>query len=448
MAAARWPVRLAVVGSAFTGLVVAGALGGTPAFAAPLTLYVGGPGCSDAGSGTASQPYCTIGKAASVASAGQTVRVAGGTYRERVAVAHSGAPGNRIVFRRATGATVTVTGGAYGFVVSGRQYVTITGFTVTGTTSYGIYVTGSNHITISGNTVTNAGHPASGQIAAGIYLSNTTASSITANTSDHNSDHGIYLASGTNGVTVSGNEASFNAEGFQRNANGINVIAPSNTIIGNITHDNEDSGIQFYPGGNNNLATLNVSYNNGDHGIDNLNVTGGRIIGNTIYHNCTSGINVEGTSGNYLVENNIAVDNAVYPAYHDIACNRRAGNIGIWDSAPATTTVDANLVYLTTPGTMYVFGSSFTSLAAMKTATGQEQHGLQANPLFVNPTAGNLALQQGSPAIDSADSGASGEQLVDINGNPRVDDPAVPNTGIGPRAYDDRGAYEFSAFGG
>jgi hypothetical protein len=161
-----------------------------------------------------------------------------------------------------------------------------------------------------------------------------------------------------------------------------------------------------------------------------------------------SGINVEGTSGNYLVENNIAVDNAVYPAYQGIACNRRAGNIGIWDSAPATTTVDANLVYLTTPGTMYVFGSSFTSLAAMKTATGQEQHGLQANPLFVNPTAGNLALQQGSPAIDSADSGASGEQLVDINGNPRVDDPAVPNTGIGPRAYDDRGAYEFSAFGG
>ena len=34
------------------------------------------------------------------------------------------------------------------------------------------------------------------------------------------------------------------------------------------------------------------------------------IIGNTIYSNCTSGINVEGTSGNYVVENNIAVDNA------------------------------------------------------------------------------------------------------------------------------------------
>ena len=35
------------------------------------------------------------------------------------------------------------------------------------------------------------------------------------------------------------------------------------------------------------------------------NVTGGRIIGNTVYYNCTDGINVEGTSGNYNIENNV-----------------------------------------------------------------------------------------------------------------------------------------------
>jgi parallel beta-helix repeat protein len=458
MAAARWTVRLvrvrlvrtrlARIGFSSAIVVAAGALGGSPAYAVPVTLYVGGSGCSDAGGGTASQPYCTISKAASVAVAGQTVQVAGGTYPERVSVANSGTAGSPIVFQAATGATVTVTGGTNGFAVPGRQYVTVSGFTVTGTSSYGIYVSGSSNIVISGNTVTHAGHPASGQIAAGIYLGSTTASTVSGNHTDQNSDHGIYLTSSTSGVTVSGNEASLNANGFQRNATGINVIGPNNTIIGNVTHDNEDSGIQFYPGGNNNLATLNVTYNNGDHGIDDLNVTGGRIIGNTVYHNCTSGINVEGTSGNYLVENNIAVDNAVYPAYNGISCNRRAGNIGIWDSAPGSTTVDANLVYLTKSGTMYVFGSSFSSLAAMKAATGQEQHGLQADPLFVDADEGNLAPQPGSPAIDSADSGASGEQPADINGNPRVDDPAVPNTGIGPRAYDDRGAYEFQPGGG
>jgi hypothetical protein len=170
--------------------------------------------------------------------------------------------------------------------------------------------------------------------------------------------------------------------------------------MGNVTHDNEDSGINIYPGGNNTLATSNVTYNNGDHGIDDLNVTGGRLIGNTVFHNCTSGINVEGTSGSYVVENNVAVDNAVYPAYNGISCSRRAGNIGIWDSAPATTTVDHNLVYLSKPGTMYVFKTSYTSLAAMSAATGQEKHGVQGDPRFANAAAANFTPLAGSPAID------------------------------------------------
>ena len=75
---------------------------------------------------------------------------------------------------------------------------------------------------------------------------------------DHKSDSGIFLASGTSGVTVSGNKASWNAQGYQRNANGINVIASGNVLIGNILQDNEDSGIQFFRG-NNNLAAANVT---------------------------------------------------------------------------------------------------------------------------------------------------------------------------------------------
>jgi parallel beta-helix repeat protein len=445
--ATRLRRRISIVVGAATATLLGLAITAPPALAAVTTLFVGGANCSDTGQGTQTQPYCTINKAASVAAAGQTVLVASGTYSETVTVKNSGTAGAPIVFQPAAGATVTVSGGTNGFVLSARQYVTISGFTVTGTSSYGISISGSNNIVVSGNTVTNAGHPVSGQIAAGIRLSNTNSSTVTGNATHHNSDTGIFLTSGSTGNVVSYNQSSFNANGFQRNANGINVISPSNTVVGNVVHDNEDSGLQFYPGGDNNLAVNNVSYNNGDHGIDDLNVTGGRLIGNTIYHNCTSGINVEGTSGNYLVKNNIAVDNAVYPAYNGIACSRRAGNIGIWDSAPSTTTVDHNLVFLTKSGTMYVFGSSFTSLAAMRTATGQEQHGLQADPRFVNAAAGNLQLSAGSPAIDSADSGASGASSIDQLKAARVDDPATANTGAGPRAFDDRGAYEFQAGG-
>jgi len=440
--------RAALAAAGTCAALVALGLGAPPAYAVATTLYVGGAGCSDTGTGTQAQPYCTINKAATVAVAGQTVQVAGGTYTEKVTVANSGTSGAPITFTAAPGANVTVTGGANGFFLSGKSYVTVNGFTVTGTTSYGIYLSASNNITVSNNTVTFAGQQVKGLIAAGVYLSGSTASTVSGNTTDHNSDSGIYLNSTSSGNTVRGNESSLNANGYQRNANGINVIGPNNTIIANVTHDNEDSGIQFYTGGNNNLATLNVTYNNGDHGIDDLNVTGGRIIGNTVYHNCTTGINVEGTSGSYLVENNIAVDNAVYPAYNGIACARRAGNIGIWDSAPATTTVNANLVYLSTTGPMYVFGSSYTTLAAMKAATGQEANGTQANPMFADAGTGNLRVTEGSPAIDSADANASGEQSSDITGTARTDDANVANTGIGARGYDDRGAYEFADAGG
>ncbi len=441
----KGPRRLAVSAALAAGLGGASVgLAATSAQAAVSTVYVATTGCSDSGAGTATQPFCTIGKAASVAAAGQTVQVASGAYNGGISVAHSGTAGSPITFTAASGAAVTITGGTNGFSISGRQYISVNRFTITKTTSYGISVRSSSNVGISSNTVTFSGRPVQGATAAGIYLSGTTASTVTGNTSDHNSATGVYLASGSSGNTVSRNEASWNAEGYRRNANGINVIGSGNTVLGNVVHDNEDSGIQFYPGGNNNLATLNVAYNNGDHGIDDLNVTGGRLVGNTVYRNCTSGINVEGTSGNYLVKNNIAVDNAVYPAYKGIACSRRAGNIGIWDSAPASTTVDHNLVWLSRSGTLYVFGSAFSSLAAMRSATGQEQHGIQADPRFVAPAGGNLQLLGSSPAIDKATSAASGEQSADIVGHARVDVATVANTPDGgSRPYDDIGAYEF-----
>jgi parallel beta-helix repeat protein len=431
--------------SVFVALVVAAAILLVPlsAEATGVVYYVDKTtSCSDSGPGTATQPFCTITAGAAHATAGDTVQAVAGTYSGPVTPPTSGAAGAPVTFAAAPG--VTISGGSSGFAISGKSYLTVRGFKVTGTTSYGISVSGSSNITIRGNTVTYSGQPVSGKIAAGIKLSNVTSSLVTGNTADHNSDSGIFLASGTSGVTVSGNEASWNAQGYQRNANGINVIASGNVLIGNILHDNEDSGIQFYPGGNNNLAAANVTYNNGDHGIDNYNVTGGRVIGNTVYRNCTTGINVEGTSGNYVVENNIAVDNAVYPTYKGISCSRRAGNIGVWDSAPPTTTVDYNLVWLTTSGKNYVWaGTTYNSLSALQAASGQEAHGIFADPRFASPSSWNLQLLESSPAIDSANSGVSGEQSTDVLGAPRVDNPVIANTGAGPRSFDDRGAYEF-----
>ena len=443
--ATRLPVLVALLllTTATTLLAVA-----PPSSAASASYYVDRTvACSDTGLGTSTKPYCTITKGVAALHAGNTLFIGNGTYAETVKPLVSGTKRSPVTVTRWPGRSPTIgTGATYGAYVLGRAHVVVSGLTFTDTVIDGIYVSGSDHVTISGNTVTGAGDPRQGGTAPGISLRSSSASTVSGNTSDHNSSHGFYVSGTGSGNTIEGNEASYNAEGWQRNATGINVLAPGNTILRNVVHDNEDSGLQFHIGGDNNLATLNVTYNNGDHGIDDYNVTGGRLIGNTVYRNCTSGINVEGTSTNYVVANNVAVDNAVYPAYNGISCARRAGNIGIWDSAPPTTTVDHNLVHLSKTGTMYAFGSAFTTLAAMQAATGQEASGVQGDPRFADGAGWNLRLTAGSPAVDRGDSGVAGEQAKDLVGNPRVDDPATPNTfASGSRRYDDLGAYELQA---
>jgi parallel beta-helix repeat protein len=417
------------------------------AHAATTSLYVDktAAGCSDSGPGTATAPYCTVAKGVSKLAAGYTLFIGDGTYGETIKPVVSGTASAPVTITAWPGRSPLIVGSTYfGANISGRSYLTLSGLTFAGTVADGIYVVNGDHLTITGNTVSGAGQPVKSHTAPGISIRGATSSVVSGNYSHHNNGTGILLTAGATGITVQENTASFNAEGFQRNANGINVVSPGNSVLRNLTHDNEDSGIQFYTGGNNNLAALNVTYNNGDHGIDNLNVTGGRLIGNTVYRNCTTGINVEGTSGDYQVVNNVAVDNAVYPAYKGIACARRAGNIGIWDSAPASTTVDHNLVWLTTTGKLYAFKTTYTSLAAMQAATHQEANGVQADPRFAGAAGGNLRLLAGSPAIDHGDSGVSGAQSSDIVGNPRVDDPSTANTHAeGPRRYDDLGAYEY-----
>jgi hypothetical protein len=58
-------------------------------------------------------------------------------------------------------------------------------------------------------------------------------------------------------------------------------------------------------------------------------------------------------------------------------------------------------------------------------------------------TGGGVVLGEGSPAINSADSGAVGEQPVDFRGQPRYLDPLDNATGTGPYDYYDRGALQY-----
>ena len=409
--------------------------------------------CSDHGHGTRLRPFCSIGAAVKLAVAGDTVLVTAGTYHgTAINPPHSGTRARPIRYIARRG--VRISGGEDAFALSNRSNIVISGFSITGTSSYGISVSGGRNVVISRNTVSFSGRPVPGQAAAGIYVRNLDGGQVSHNSSHDNSSHGIYLLGTTTGVTVRGNRAYHNAYQFERNANGISVAAPGNMIVHNLTYANEDSGIDILAGANRTVVTGNVSYNNGDHGIDNLNVTGGRIISNTVFLNCTSGINVEGTSGHYVLENNVAVNNSTGaiinptrinpPNAYRNTCNRRNGNIGVFDSAAATTTANFNLVWQTGAGTEYVWaGVEYSSRIELRDDTGQEARGVFTSPRFANPEAWNLRLTGRSAAIDSGNSAAPGEQRTDVNGRRRIDDRFMPNSGSGPRRYDDRGAYEF-----
>lgn len=70
---------------------------------------------------------------------------------------------------------------------------------------------------------------------------------------------------------------------------------------------------------------------------------------------------------------------------------------------------------------------------------------LRVDPRFVGP--GDYRLAPDSPCIDAGDVGTLPAGIgLDLDGNPRrVDDPATPDTGVGPVPIVDMGAYEFQA---
>ena len=442
-----------------------------PAVVSGTTYYVDNTNvsASDSNAGTnPALPFLTMGKGASKAVAGDTVRVLAGTYAETVKP-NSGTAGNPVTFSAAPGVTVTgipgnsTNGG--GFRITSKSYIVVDGFTITGTADYGIILDTSSHITISNNHVSYSGTASAHRV--GIYLRATTDSVISGNTTDHNTMDGIRLNTGSNYNTVSNNISFGNAEGTVRNATGIDVLASNNnTIIDNITYANEDTGLNFYTGSSYNLVIGNVTYGNGDHGIDNNASPNNVFIGNTVQGNVTVGINLEGAtspgSGGATVINNISVDNGLLRQTDGSTSTGSPGNIRVDAQSLVGTTLDYNMFYLNS-GTVQIEWNNITypSLAAFQAAVpGQETHGLQSDPLFASPApiaqrpyqapynvainVGDYHLTAGSPAIDSANADAPSEPTLDIEGTVRVDDLSVANTGTGTRTYDDRGAYEYN----
>jgi parallel beta-helix repeat protein len=400
------------------------------------TLYVdnGNPACSNTGPGSSAVPFCTISAAALNVGPGDTVQVSAGNYPEKVTIKVTnkgpGTSAARIVFQADSGVTVG-SGQTIGFDLSGVQWVTIRGFTVAGSTtegmrtqlssnitldanrinnagargiyakdctdctlkdnviahslSYGIYIQNGLGVKIAGGEVSYSGQPTSGSTRKGVYFYNTSSSSISDVKAHHNSDSGIYVASSSTGIQVARNISFSNARGYTRAAPGVEIrTTTGNLVWGNLSFANEDSGIQLYTGADNNVAVANITYLNGDHGIDVKDSANVKVIGNSVYGNDASGINVEGTSAGATVMNNISVDNG-------IDSTRTRGNIRVDSTSISGTQMNFNLVYLSQPAgqTMYTWGSTkYPTLQALQNAVPTvEANGQQQAPGWVNAPA-------------------------------------------------------------
>lgn len=311
---------------------------------------------------------------------------------------------------------------------------------VTETGSYGINVDDANSgdVEISDNTVTKAGSH-------GIRLRNASNVDVLGNSSYANLNSG-FAVHAANGNRLIGNIAYDNsnprfrvANGIDVNlgtVNGVDVGSANNVLRNNLLYNNQDSGLQIYNGSTGNRVVRNISYGNGDHGFDTLRSTGTRYISNTAYGNFRDGISIEGLSTGTSVFNNISVDNGIGQEGYDLWVDDDGSVQGLAS--------DYNLFWKSVPGTVIkVNDGEYASVAAFRQATPYEDHGVGANPRFVNPTAGDFHLLSGSPAIDSAHAGIPGFEPTDLEGAILKDDLAAANTGAGTPPFADRGALEF-----
>ncbi len=163
---------------------------------------------------------------------------------------------------------------------------------------------------------------------------------------------------------------------------------------------------------------------------------------NTITPACEQGIELEGTSTNALIANNI-IDTAGNATR---ACGS-AGSapITVASTAVSGTASDYNLAF-TTGVQLYSWdGTGYSGLASFTAATGQGVHDLVADPQLVVPDTFprlNSSVpyypSEGSPEVDSGD--AAHAPPTDLADQSRVDDPLVANSGAGS-GYIDRGAF-------
>ncbi|HKA90301.1 MAG TPA: right-handed parallel beta-helix repeat-containing protein [Haliangiales bacterium] len=381
------------------------------------TFYVQ-PGGDDNGPGSSANPWGTLQAAADKVGAGDTVIVRAGTYAG-FDLRTTGTAALPIAFQAEANVSIVADNArtpdginVEGDVGNEIQYIVIDGFIVNGRARAGIRAARCRHVTIRNNKTDANGRW-------GIFTGFCDDLLIEGNECSHSvAEHGIY-------VSNSGDRP---------------------TIRRNVSHDNRANGIHMNgdvsQGGDGiisgALVEANVIYGNGAGGGSGINcdgVQGSTFRNNLLFDNHASGISLymidgaAGAIGNVVVNNTIVVaadGRWAVNIQNASTGNKLYNNILFHAGARGAVDISAD----SQPGFVsnhnvvtdrFVIGAgSFLSLAAWRTATGQDADSVVGTPAdtFVDAAAGNYRPKPAGPAAGRGD--AAQAPPTDIDGTPRT----------------------------
>ena len=381
---------------------------------------------SDSNSGTQISPFRTIKKGVTALSAGDTLFVKSGTYRESILswktpISNGTSWAQPITISSFPGDIVTIIPPRdhAGFWINDGQkkYLIINGFVIDGqgVAFHGVKLQdNTRYVRIQNVEIKNT---KIGVLVTSCHDCPDTTPSVNnynefINLKVHDStSHGIYVETSRNLLENSEfyNNAKYGAHFFRSGGNTVN----SNTIRYNKFYNNTTAGLWgcglLLSSGTDNVAYSNIVYGNFAGLCIQYRVTNSRLYNNISYNNGNYGIYVGNNAKSTMIANNTVYNIDTY-------------GIFVGDGS-RDTTVHNNIAYQNKKSNIYLEPGDQTGTIT--------SHNLTTNPNFANALAQDFHLTQKSLAID----GGMTINLIntDFDGNDR-------NEGISP----DIGAYEFA----